>query len=96
MWARWGVRRKCRSGSVGGRSGASGGLGLLDDERAVHAHQRRQGSVNRVRKLSTSDDRIEKPEFRPLDPLKHRHQHLRREFQAGLLDRKHLPAALVA
>lgn len=62
----------------------------------MHAHQRRQGSVNRVRKLSTSDDRIEKPEFGPLDPLKNRHQNLRREFQGGLLDREYLHPALVA
>lgn len=76
--------------------GASAGLGLLHDERAVHPHQRSQWSVNRMRTLFTSADRVEGAQFGPSGPFKNRHGHQRREFQGGLLDREHLPAALVA
>jgi len=96
MCARNVVRRNRPWRSVARRSGAKSGPVLLHDERAVHPHQRSQRSVNRRRKLLTPPDRVRMPELGTWGPFESRDNNLGRQFQDRLLDREHLPAALVA
>lgn len=67
----------------------------LHNERAVHAQKRRQRSRYRLIDAPTAAGHVVRPGFRPLGPVKDRHDDLYRCFHVRLLDREQ-PATVVA